>query len=105
MQALCDGRLTIVDGGLRREFGQPGDLQAELVVTQPRFYRRVALGGALGAAESYLDGDWTTDNLLAVVRLFARNAAASERFENTSLLTSGFAEPSSGSCRRFATAG
>ena len=32
-------------------------------VTHPRFFRRIALGGTLGAGESYVDGDWECDAL------------------------------------------
>ncbi|WP_209120929.1 SAM-dependent methyltransferase, partial [Parasedimentitalea maritima] len=33
----------------------------------------MALGGTLGAAEAYMDGDWDVDDLVGLVRLFARN--------------------------------
>lgn len=39
----------------------------------PRFFSRLVRGGALGAAESYMDGDWTCRDLVATLRLFARN--------------------------------
>jgi cyclopropane-fatty-acyl-phospholipid synthase len=42
----------------------------------------------LGAAESYIDGDWTTDNLLAVMRIFTRNAAATAGLERRGWLAS-----------------
>jgi cyclopropane-fatty-acyl-phospholipid synthase len=50
-------------------------------VVDPAFYRHVALGGSLGAAEAYMKGLWQTDDLVAVIRLFARNTIASEAMD------------------------
>ena len=75
LEGLSDGSLALVEGVDRRQFGTPGadGLQAVVHVDNPRLYRRLMFGGALGAAESYLDGDWTTDDLTAVIQVFARN--------------------------------
>jgi len=35
--------------------------------------RKVATGGGLGFAESYMDGDWETDDLAAVLEMAGRN--------------------------------
>lgn len=35
----------------------------DIRINNPRFYRRVALKGSLGAGESYVDGDWDSDRL------------------------------------------
>lgn len=55
-----------------------GDVGAQVCVRHPRFYRRVLLGGALGAAEAYLDGDWSTSDLTQVMRLLLRHQQAWE---------------------------
>ena len=54
LKALEDGCLVLVEGGLRRTFGDTGDrsLCATVEVCDPRFYRRLAFGGSLGAAEA-----------------------------------------------------
>jgi cyclopropane-fatty-acyl-phospholipid synthase len=39
----------------------------------PRAIRRLAIGGSLGWAEAYLDGDWSTPDLRAVMMLAAAN--------------------------------
>lgn len=51
---LKDGCLVLEEGGLRRTFGDTGDrsLCATVEVCDPRFYRRLAFGGSLGAAEA-----------------------------------------------------
>ena len=81
LATLGDGVLTIVDGRDCHVFGTGGELRATVMVHRSRFYRRIALGGAIGAAESYMDGDWSTEDLVAVLRLFARNAETSQELD------------------------
>eukprot|EP00913_Durusdinium_trenchii_P008880 g8346.t1 len=57
------------------------DLQSTLTVHHPRFYRRAVFGGSLGAAESYLDGDWSCDDLTALIRIFGRNLQLSDELD------------------------
>jgi cyclopropane-fatty-acyl-phospholipid synthase len=75
LRTVQDGIITIVDGDAGVTCGTPAadGLRAVVRVRHPQFYARVVTGGSLGAAESYLDGEWTTDNLVALVRIFARN--------------------------------
>jgi len=78
--ALRDGALTLVDGGEVEHFGDPdSSLRATLFVRDPRFYRALALRGAIGGAESYMDGDWRCDDLPAAIRILARNREAFSR--------------------------
>ena len=73
------GALTLIDGGEERHFGsieaEPG-LCATVHVHDSAFYRRLLFGGSIGAAESYMDGQWTSTDLVSVVRVFARNRHA-----------------------------
>jgi cyclopropane-fatty-acyl-phospholipid synthase len=63
-----------VDGSCHHTFGDCGsELQTTIVVTDRAFYRRVVLGGSLGAAESLMEGQWTCDDLTTLVRIFIRN--------------------------------
>ena len=50
-------------------------------MTSPALYRRVATGGALGAAEAYLRGDWIADDLVAALRVFAANLDAADALD------------------------
>jgi cyclopropane-fatty-acyl-phospholipid synthase len=81
--ALAQGRLVIDDGGNRLEFGRGGEdaLTANIEIRDPRFYRHLVFGGSLGAAEAYIRGYWTCDNLVNLVRIFCRNAAAAAGLE------------------------
>ncbi len=40
----------------------------------PQLYPDILFKGSLGAAESYMKGYWSTDNLTDVTRLFVANA-------------------------------
>jgi cyclopropane-fatty-acyl-phospholipid synthase len=78
LQRLADlqgGVIHFHDPELSDTLGQPGadGLSARLDVTDAQFYRHLALGGSLGFAEAYLGGDWVTDDLTALLRIFARN--------------------------------
>ena len=75
LDRIEDGRIVVVDGpgGDRRSFGH-GDLHAEVVVHDRSAYRHV-LRGSTGLADSYLEGAWDADDLLALLRIGARNMA------------------------------
>jgi cyclopropane-fatty-acyl-phospholipid synthase len=66
---LPSGRAVVLGVG-------DGGVQATLVVERWRALRRLAVGGDIGFAEAYIDGDLTTPDLVAVLRLAARNRDA-----------------------------
>jgi cyclopropane-fatty-acyl-phospholipid synthase len=72
------GILVVEDASGITTLGRPAadGLEARLVVHRPDFWRRVALGGSVGAGESYAAGDWDSGDLTAVVRILARNEDA-----------------------------
>jgi cyclopropane-fatty-acyl-phospholipid synthase len=81
---LQHGRLTVADGDRREAFGGQGraDLAATITVTSRAAYRRLVLGGSLGGAEAYLRGEWTADDLPAVLRILAVNLDAADRIDS-----------------------
>ncbi len=76
LRRLAAGRLTIIDPLGQLEFGEslPTAPHVQVRVRHPRLYPQIVRGGSLGAAESYLRGDWDSDDVTAVLRLFAANA-------------------------------
>ncbi|RUO35052.1 SAM-dependent methyltransferase [Aliidiomarina soli] len=72
------GHLILTEQGhVVGEFGNKQDpLHARIDVQSARMYRRFLLNGDIGAGESYIDGDWQTPDLVAVIRIFARNLDA-----------------------------
>jgi cyclopropane-fatty-acyl-phospholipid synthase len=82
LDGLAGGTLAIEDGDtVVLGHPAPDGLAARLTVRDPRFWRRVALGGSVAAGEAYADGDWDTDDLTALVRLLARNVPVADGVE------------------------
>ena len=69
------GRLHLqFDDGTTRTFGDTEIPDATLVVLKPAaLLRRIILRGVVGFAEGYIDGDWQTPDLTALMRLLACN--------------------------------
>ena len=67
--------LTITDPLGECVLGSEGadGLRARIDVQDMRFYRQIALGGSIGAAESYMDQDWQADDLCRVIQILVRN--------------------------------
>ena len=75
LEELDVGRLVVDDGDRCQEYGpaDEGSLAARIEIHDRRFYRHVVFGGSLGAAEAYIRGYWTCDDLVSLVRIFCRN--------------------------------
>ncbi len=71
------GSLTVLDGGRRQRFGR-GTPAAAIQVRHPGFWPML-LRGSRGLAESYARGWWDSPDLVAVIRLAARNAVLIDR--------------------------
>ena len=79
LEHLPQGFLEIADGGGTRGFGTAGSEPSALVtVHDDRFFRRVLTGSDIGLGESYVDGDWSSPDLVAFLRLAIRNLALFE---------------------------
>jgi len=59
--------------GARRVVGQPNFPRLRMTIHHRRFFRSVLRGGSVGFGESYVEGDWSTPDLTALLSLFARN--------------------------------
>ena len=53
--------------------GNDNDLEARLTVHDDRFFLRALAGSDIGIGESFVDGDWTTPDLVPLARLMLRN--------------------------------
>jgi cyclopropane-fatty-acyl-phospholipid synthase len=84
LEAITEGRLVLHHGGTTTVFGTGAGPTAAVTVRSPAMFAAVALEGHLGAARSYVRGEWEADDLTAVVRLLARNRAAFGRLEGGS---------------------
>jgi cyclopropane-fatty-acyl-phospholipid synthase len=71
------GRLTVhlPDGTLVAVGTEGAEPHAVLWIEREAFFTKFALRGDLGAGESYMDGDWRTDDLARFCELVLRNQA------------------------------
>lgn len=78
LKSIDQGCLVVHDQGeticLGNE-GEPRDEQLRAVVTvhDQAFWRWMATGGSVGAAEAYMAGLWDSPDLVRVIRILARN--------------------------------
>lgn len=82
---LQGGSLAVDDACGRTVLGDPGAVQgvhATIRVLDPRFWRALAGNGSVGAGQSWIDGDWRCDDLVALVQLLVRNRAELDRMES-----------------------
>ncbi|MFY8205767.1 MAG: class I SAM-dependent methyltransferase [Arenimonas sp.] len=71
---LRHGHLQLREAGECRAYGDPAMPGfGTLTIMDGRFFGKLAFGGSVGAAESYMDGDWQSDDLVGLMRLLIRN--------------------------------
>lgn len=75
------GRLKVMlpSGAVIEKIGSEAGPEAVIVIRRWRMLRRVIAAGDIGFAEGYLDEDWTTPDLTALIRFAARNTEALSR--------------------------
>ena len=77
------GQLLITENKKVSVFGTRNRIRADIKVLNPNFYAYILFGGSIGAAESYMRGDWRSKNLTDVIRLMAVNSAAMDSMEGS----------------------
>jgi cyclopropane-fatty-acyl-phospholipid synthase len=79
LRRLRAGRIEIVEDGRRRAYG-PADaeLRATVTIRNPAAWRG-PLQGSVGLGEGYVDGLWQTDDLVALMRIAARQLGHASR--------------------------
>lgn len=64
------------------ETARPDSIPAEVHIQNASFWRDLVTGGSIGAAESFVAGDWNSPDLVRLLRFFARNLNVMNRFED-----------------------
>ena len=81
---LQHGFIRVYEGQQLLEFGDnTAELQVSIRVKDPTFYRKMVSSGSIGAAEAYVDGSWSCDELTDLVRIFARNLTLLDQMDST----------------------
>lgn len=65
--------IELPGGDMFQATGSQAGPNAEILVHRTRAARRALFGGSLGLADSYIDGDWDSENLTSVIELCAQN--------------------------------
>ncbi len=80
LAGLHGGRIEIAEGERRQRFGEPdAALAARVEVHDPRAYS-ATLRGSTGWGEGYVDGLWSSDDLVTLTRIAARNLTRLDRW-------------------------
>ena len=75
LENLHTGCIRLHEGSQQHIFGNANDTEYDvsLQIHDAEAYRNIALNGSVGAGESYMTGDWSSDNLPLLIRVLARN--------------------------------
>ena len=85
LSQLQQGTLTVREGqDSTLTFGD-GDKRypsAELIIHHQSTWKDLLTGGSIGAAEAFVAGDWSTPDLVVLLRFFTRNIDLMNQFED-----------------------
>lgn len=83
LENLHTGCLRLQENGQERVFGDAtsADFNVTVTIHDSEAYRSIALNGSVGAGESYMTGDWSSDDLPLLIRLLARNKDVVDRID------------------------
>jgi len=75
LQKLHSGQIIVQEGTQKTQFGNRADsgFSAVIEIHDWEAYRSIALNGSVGAGESYMTGDWSSNDLTMLIRILARN--------------------------------
>ena len=86
LERLGRGVLRVSDGTGSHEFGAPcGEIPdvIRLDVRDAAFWPAVAFGGSMGGSDSYIRGDWRTNDLTGLLRLLIQNESVLGAFDRS----------------------
>ncbi|MBU5617921.1 cyclopropane-fatty-acyl-phospholipid synthase family protein [Psychrobacter sp. TAE2020] len=76
-QAVTDTVATLNSSTVGRH-----PLQVTLTIHDSSVYRQLLFGGSIALADSYINGEWDTEDLTGLIRLAARNLAVLNKLES-----------------------
>ena len=88
---IRNGYILMRSQGEEYELGDPAaDLHACIEVNNPHFFESVTRNGSVGAAESYMNGDWHCSDLTALIQILVRNRHLVDEMETGMARLSGW---------------
>lgn len=83
LSEIRHGSLTVYEGTQATHFGDASaSLRADVHILTPGVYWRVLTGGSLAAADAWIDGEWDTHQLTALLQILALNGRVLGRLES-----------------------
>jgi len=85
LRNLRVGQIVVSENGVDMTFGAvSGDFPEpiNIRVLHPDFYYDIAFGGAIGAGEAYMSGNWACDELSEMLQILLRNRDVLERVDS-----------------------
>ena len=82
LKKISSGYLNVIDAqGKEYFFGdEKSSLKVKLKINDPGFCFNILRQGSSGLAESYVNGDFETDNLTSLIELSAKNISITYKF-------------------------
>ncbi|MBD3790012.1 MAG: class I SAM-dependent methyltransferase [Campylobacterales bacterium] len=75
LSGIQKGTLQVMyNDGTRKTYGNGKAPKADITIYESRFFRRLSLYGDIGFAESYIDGDFDTSDITALITLALLNS-------------------------------
>ncbi len=83
LSSMSTGQLLLTEAAQTYAFGDAGGGgSVDIQVHSPNFYKRTIAGGAMGAAESYLDGEWSSSDLTQLFQVLFRNSEVLQKVQS-----------------------
>ena len=88
LKLIKHGKLNVVTFQNKKlQFGNDGNLEVSIKINKPDFSKNIIAKGSVGLAESYMRGDFETDDLSKLIELSAKNIKLVHRFSGILDLT------------------
>jgi len=78
---ITQGTLNFSENDRNYTYGNAIGLNASIDIKHKTFYWKACLGGTLGIADSYADGDWESPCLTSLFRLFLNNQSSMDKLD------------------------
>lgn len=92
-EKLTNAGLTIKEGSNDHYFGDlNAELQSQIIIHEGSTFVDMVKGGSIGAAEAYLSGKWSSNNLVTLIRVFARFQSILDKLEDNKSVFSKIAD-------------
>ncbi|AOT10574.1 SAM-dependent methyltransferase [Pseudoalteromonas luteoviolacea] len=90
LEQITWGQIKLIDGSQEYIFGDENSLDSTVIhVESSQMYNKFALGGSVGAGESYIEGQWSCSDLTKLIEIFVVNQDVLDAFEKKFALVSG----------------